>query len=374
MNNLSSNRTRTVLMMLLALLPLFALASCNSKKQQPRHSTEAERVLALLDSTGKAGRYLFGHQDDLFYGHHWSFKDADVTDSSDTKAVCGEYPGIIGAEIGAIELGQTFSLDSVPFDLIRRKAVEQFERGGLITVSWHPYSPVSDSNAWYLKDTNVVSRILHDSTVNAKFRGYLGTVADFFGSIKTADGKLVPIIFRPWHEMNYSWFWWGKKFCADSEYVALYRMTVDFMREKGLNNLLFAYSPSQQFLPEDYSGRYPGDDYVDILGCDDYMYGSREEFAAMVQTEFSFIRQMAAEHHKPFALTETGSESMPDPEWWTKTLAPAVRGTGISYLLTWRNAWNRPTHYFSTFAGEHSAPDFVEFYKLPETVFAGDLK
>jgi len=361
-------------MTLFALIPLFALISCNSPKVRSRHSPEAERVIALLDSVGKADCYLFGHQDDLFYGHHWSFKDADVTDSSDTRAVCGDYPGIIGAEIGGLELGKPISLDSVPFDLIRSKAVEQYGRGGLITVSWHPYSPVSDSNAWYLKDTNVVSLILHDSTVNAKFRGDLQAVADFFGSIMTADGKLVPIIFRPWHEMNYSWFWWGKKFCADSEYVALYRMTVDFMREKGLNNLIFAYSPSQQFLPEDYSGRYPGDDYVDILGCDDYMYGSREAFAAMVQTDFSFIRQMAEEHHKPFALTETGSESMPDPEWWTKTLAPAVRGTGISYLLIWRNAWNKPKHYFSTFVGEHSAPDFVEFYKLPETIFAGDLK
>ena len=112
----------------------------------------------------------------------------------------------------------------------------------------------------------------------------------------------------------------------------------------------------------------------DIAYPDGAMYGSREAFAAMVQTDFSFIRQMAEEHHKPFALTETGSESMPDPEWWTKTLAPAVRGTGISYLLIWRNAWNKPKHYFSTFVGEHSAPDFVEFYKLPETIFAGDLK
>ena len=204
-------------------------STCNSPKVRSRHSPEAERVIALLDSVGKADCYLFGHQDDLFYGHHWSFKDADVTDSSDTRAVCGDYPGIIGAEIGGLELGKPISLDSVPFDLIRSKAVEQYGRGGLITVSWHPYSPVSDSNAWYLKDTNVVSLILHDSTVNAKFRGDLQAVADFFGSIMTADGKLVPIIFRPWHEMNYSWFWWGKKFCADSEYVALYRMTVDFM-------------------------------------------------------------------------------------------------------------------------------------------------
>ena len=210
--------------------------------------------------------------------------------------------------------------------------------------------------------------------MQALFNADLGTVAEFISSIRTADGTLVPILFRPWHEMNYDWFWWGKKFCTDSEYVALYRHTVDFFREKGLDNLLFVYSPSQDFKPEDYEGRYPGDDYVDVLALDAYMNASNEKFIATVHKDLSFIREMAGKHGKPFALSETGYESIPDSLWWTSALAPALKGSGASYVLTWRNAWDRPGHYFSTFAGEHSAPDFIDFYNLPETVFADDLK
>jgi mannan endo-1,4-beta-mannosidase len=290
------------------------------------------------------------------------------------KAVCGDYPALLGAEIGGIELGKPISIDSVPFDLIRKKAIEQYGRGGVVTISWHMDNPVTGGNAWDTSDSSTVHKILNDSACEAALDANLDIAAKFLSSIRTKEGTPVPILFRPWHEMNYDWFWWGEKFCSDSEYVALYRKTVDRFRSKGLDNILFVYSPSQGFEPEDYESRYPGDDYVDVLAFDAYMYGTKEEFISMVRKELGIIRDMAGKHGKPFAISETGYESIPDPNWWTGTLAPAIKGTGASYVLTWRNAWNKPEHYFSTFAGEKSASDFIDFYNLPETVFAGDLE
>ena len=69
--------------------------------------------------------------------------------------------------------------------------------------------------------------------------------------------------------MNGNWFWWGKRWCTTDEYKAIYRLTVDYLRNSGIDNLLFAWSPDAIAGLE----FYPGDDYVDILGMDIYEPG-----------------------------------------------------------------------------------------------------
>ena len=46
---------------------------------------------------------------------------------------------------------------------------------------------------------------------------------------------------------------------------------MDYLRdEKGLHNLLFAYSTDVFTEEENYLEHYPGHEYVDVLGYDDY--------------------------------------------------------------------------------------------------------
>ena len=72
---------------------------------------------------------------------------------------------------------------------------------------------------------------------------------------------------------------------------------------------------------------------------------------------------MCRTHGKILAVTETGCEGIPDPKWWTEVLSPAIKGFPVSYILTWRNASDRPGHYFAPFKGEASAPDFSQWTK-----------
>src|ERR1700750_232976 len=58
---------------------------------------------------------MLGHQDDLAYGVHWKYEEG----RSDIKDVTGDYPAVIGFELGRIELNQPVNLDSVPFDKMR---------------------------------------------------------------------------------------------------------------------------------------------------------------------------------------------------------------------------------------------------------------
>ena len=119
---------------------------------------------------------------------------------------------------------------------------------------------------------------------------------------------------------------------------------------------------------EEYDKYYPGDDFVDILGVDVYNHSGNEAFVKQLQENLKIIREKAVLAGKPFALTETGNVNFgADPQWWTETLLPGIKDSGIAWFLLWRNA--RPSHYFATFPGEISEENFKEFASKEEILF-----
>ena len=113
-----------------------AIVGCSTQKAETE-TTVAQQLAARLDSLQQKG-IMFGHQDDPFYGLTWEYQD----DSSDVKNVCGDYPAVMGFELGGIEMGDAKSLDSVPFTRITQEIINHYNRGGIITISWHPRNPV----------------------------------------------------------------------------------------------------------------------------------------------------------------------------------------------------------------------------------------
>ncbi len=150
-------------------------------------------------------------------------------------------------------------------------------------------------------------------------------------------------------------------------------MTVDILREDGVNNALYAYSPGSE--PQDtvqYLKRYPGDDLVDVIGFDTYQF-DRDSYIANLEKSLAIIDSIGKVHNKIIAITETGYEGIPDSKWWTGTLLPAIEKYPIAYVLVWRNARERVTHFYAPYPGQISADDFAEFYKHPKTLFAADV-
>ena len=113
------------------------LAACGSAEKKTAE-TPKDQLLNTLSAAVAKGDILYGHQDDLCYGHAWKVEDweADSLTRSDVKAVTGKYPAILGLELGGIEMGDKASLDSVDFNLIRKAAVTHAQRGGIVTMSW----------------------------------------------------------------------------------------------------------------------------------------------------------------------------------------------------------------------------------------------
>ncbi|GHT19717.1 mannan endo-1,4-beta-mannosidase [Bacteroidia bacterium] len=341
--------------------------ACRTEKAT--RSPEAIALRNELQNIAKQG-FMFGHHDDLMYGIGWWGDSA----RSDVQSVCGDYPAIFSFDVGDLEHGSEVNLDKVPFSKIRTEIIKHYERGGITTLSWHTDNPATGGDAWDISDTAVVSSILPKGKNHEKFLGWLGNLADFFNSITTADGTKIPIIFRPWHEHTGSWFWWGQNFCSTDEYKNLWKMTYDFMQQRDVNQLLYAYSPGQE--PNsitEYLERYPADEIIDILGTDVYQFNAAD-YKFNLDKMLNIITLLGKEKNKPVALTETGFEAIPDSVWWTETLLPLVEKYPISYLVVWRNAYERSNHFYAPFPGQISANDFVIFYQNNKTVFLSEMK
>jgi len=348
---------------------LVALSSCGKRAQnkivilQPK-----EELIIKLDTLSSQG-ILYGHQDDPFYGLSWQW---DHNERSDTKELLGDYPAIMGFDLGGIELGDSCNLDTVPFEWIRKEAIAQYYRGGFITFSWHPRNPRTGGNAWDVSDTATVHNILPGGEQYELFQDWMAKVATFLKTIKTVEGISIPIILRPWHEYNGSWFWWGQNNCSNEDFKALWNMFQDYMNKEMPRSLVWGFSPNLQgtWTVDQFMSRYPGDDRVSLIGCDAYQWGSEEEFMAGFKADINFLDSIAKANHKVFAITECGKQNSPTPDWWSRVFFPCLEGHHISYFLPWRN-WHADHFGFSKDAT--TADDVKELYNQKRFLIVTDV-
>ena len=119
----------------------------------------------------------------------------------------------------------------------------------------------------------------------------LDTIADGLEELQRAG---VVVLWRPFHEVNGDWFWWGAK--KPETFIQVWRqMFDDFTTRRKLNNLLWVYGPNHGRKTALY---YAGDAYVDIVGLDAY--------TDFVDPKHILGYPEVARLPKPFAFTEFG--------------------------------------------------------------------
>ncbi|RYY32127.1 MAG: beta-mannosidase [Sphingobacteriaceae bacterium] len=310
---------------------------------------------------------MFGHQDDLAYGVGWK----NEAGRSDIKDVTGTYPAVYGWDLGHLERDSLDNFDGVNFHGMTEFIKEIYKRGGVNTISWHLNDPATGKTSWSTSLSSV-RQILTDPKVKALYFTWLDKFA-FFVSKAQEEEKAVPIIYRPFHEQTGDWFWWGKTSCTPGEFKALWKLTVEYLRnEKHLHNLLYAYSTGPYKTEAEFMERYPGDEYVDVVGTDIYCDSNVNYFVQDLKTRLSVLNGIAQKHHKIPALTEVGYEKIPQADWFSKVLLPELLPYKLSYVLAWRN-W-KEEHFFAPYQGHASAEDFKKvFYKHPKTIFQKDM-
>jgi Glycosyl hydrolase family 26 len=344
---------------------------CSDKQATPETKAVYKNLYQLIGRN-----ILFGHQDDPCYGVGWKYNEG----RSDIRDVTGEYPALYGFDLGRIELGLAYNLDSVPFEKTRLFIREAYERGGLITLSWHLNNPLTGGTAWDNKPGAVAS-ILPGGEKNALYRIWLDRVADFLGSLKGKNGENIPVILRLFHELNGSWFWWGKNQCSPNEMKQLWRYTIHYLRgEKNIHYLLYAYNTDKFNSGSEYIERYPGDELIDIMGFDIYQAGALREnaaFAGFLNKDLDLIDSIAFSHNKIPALTEFGYNEVPDSSWWTKVFLPGISSHKIVYALAWRNAGRKQSgnaEYYVPFPAAASASDFKKMSVSEKVLFETGIK
>lgn len=337
------------------------------------NATEKTRALFLNMKNNIGKGIMFGHQDDLAYGHDWYGEKG----RSDVKETAGDYPAVTGWEIGHIEIGAEYNLDSIYFSDMKRLIREVYERGGINTISWHGDNIATGKTAWDCAQDTVVRSILTGGIHHKGFIAYLDKVADFFLDLKDSKGELIPVIFRMYHEHTGGWFWWGNKQCTPEEYNELFRMTVRYLRDtKQVHNILYAFSPAGITTEAEFLSRYPGDEWVDIVGFDNYCGSDKssiERYKKEVTAGLKVVTDYAKLKNKIPILAETGMESIPVADYFTNILLPTIEPFNISYVLLWRNAFDKPKHFYAPYPGHSSAGDFKKFTDSPKILLNKEI-
>lgn len=189
------------------------------------------------------------------------------------------------------------------------------ETDGIVTFSFHWYSPLGGRDkSFYAKNTDFdPEKVLIEGTKEREaFYADMRAIAKLLLPFREQH---IPVLWRPFHESDGTWFWWGSKGpkVACELYKLMYALYVD---EYHLDNLLWVWNCRA---PEGY----PGDEYVDIISVDVYLpeykkTDYREEYEQLVQ---------ATTRNKVAALAEIGY--LPDPEMMSKSRVP------FAYYMTW---------------------------------------
>lgn len=298
------------------------------KPVTPNASPEATALLAYIQSL--SGRHILS-------GQH-NYPATGDRNSRFAADYIGKTPVVWSQDFGFAKDGDKDSYLARP--AIIEEAIRQHRKGAIITLCWHAVPPTADepitfqplpdadSTALASVQGRLLDRQFQDiltpgTELHERWLKQVDAIASFLKQLETAH---VPVLWRPYHEMNGDWFWWGGRHAGAHTTAALYRQIFDrLVNHHRLDNLIWVWSVDRPSRPDRvFDKYYPGTEYLDVLALD--VYG-----ADFDQSYYEGL--MALSDGKPLALGEVGSPPSPEvleaqPNWvyWV-VWAGMVRGT-----------------------------------------------
>jgi mannan endo-1,4-beta-mannosidase len=211
------------------------------------------------------------------------------------KDVTGQYPGLWGGDL------MFNATDVANRQRVIDQAKTEWANGSLTTLTWHVCPPTGGSSCPFeggvksnITNAQFSQIITSGSALNNAWKRRLDEVVPYLQQLKNAG---VPVLFRPLHEMNESWNWWGNRPGANGS-ARLYQITRDYLAgTKGLDNLIWVWNV-QDNPAGGWNAYYPGHQYVDVVSLD--VWYKNHPSAADYQ------QMQSISGTKPMALAEMG--------------------------------------------------------------------
>jgi len=156
------------------------------------------------------------------------------------------------------------------------EAKNQWDHGAVINLMWHACPPdEGEPCGWdpgllnaQLDDEQWLELITNGTPLNKKWKARMDEIGVY---LQYLEDNGVEVLFRPFHEMNQSLFWWGGRPGPEGT-ARLFQITHDyFTLTKGLNNIIWVWD--MQDMSRDFEEYNPGNEYWDVFGFDIYDKG-----------------------------------------------------------------------------------------------------
>ncbi|MBE0337379.1 glycosyl hydrolase [Paenibacillus sp. 23TSA30-6] len=223
-----------------------------------RASAKARQLLTYLSNVPE-GTLISGQHDYL---------EAPDEQNNKLQQISGQYAGLHGYEFGGLA-NQSHAALQEQRQRVVDSAIQWSQSGGIVAVTFHQALP-GKPKTWKNVQTKLSqAEFNHYITPGTpQYRQLIADIDEVALSLKTLRDADVPVLWRPYHEMNGNWFWWGNK----QNYVQLWNVMYDrFVNVHHLDNLLWVWSPNApNAYSTPYNGTFPGINRVDILAADIY--------------------------------------------------------------------------------------------------------
>ena len=318
------------------ILLFFILLNTIVFSQQPVNKNATKEAKDLLN-------YIYNLNGKLLSGQH-SYNEKPEQYYNIAQELTGKYPAVWGTDL-------YWNRKENPGSRIAETAIKKHKEGAIVTLMWHVGKPTDDAPyAWKesvqstFSDEQWEQLTTPGTEIHTRWLAQVDTIAKTLISIQNAN---VPVLWRPYHEMNGVWFWWGNK-PGKEGFTKLWNMLYHRLtNHHKINNLIWVWNANNpRDIPFDeayaFEDFYPEGDYVDILATDIYHFDYE-------QKDYDALLKLA--NGKPIALGEVGQlpktnilEKQPKWSWfmvWSNWLETANTPNQVKAVYNYQNTISR---------------------------------
>lgn len=250
-------------------------------------------------------------------------------------------PKIMGAELSDLMAYPGF----YPNQNALNELIQHGRAGNIVTLVWHPDNPTGGAFDQPISTDDLRNLLDIRTQTGQNWQTQIDRAAAVLRQFQSAG---VPVLFRPLHEQNGTFFWWGHDGSSGADlrarqaaWIAIWRnLVTQLSQNRRLDNLVFVFGANQMDYAQEAAPLtyYPGGNWADAVSIDVYnddlnLAGDSrgiQHYTALIGTG------------KPFGLAEFGqsmnSAQGPNASAWdARTLPTRIQDSypRLAFAIAW---------------------------------------